>query len=164
MTKELIHKIEAYFINNYKSQPILIFSPGRINLIGEHTDYNDGFVFPAAINLGIVSAIARSKDNLCSVFAIDLNESIEFSLENILPLKKGDWRNYVLGIINEIQKTEKNIDNFNLVFGGNIPSGAGMSSSAALENSIVYGLNELLKLGLSKKEMIFISQQATAQR
>ena len=160
MNNLLVEKVRSNFINKFESKPILVFSPGRINLIGEHIDYNDGFVLPAAIDKGIVVALNKSKGSYCSVFAIDLDESFKFSLENIQPKKNGGWKNYVLGVIAEIQKKGKHLTNFNLVFSGDIPQGAGLSSSAALENSIVFGLNELFQLGLTKKEMIFISQSA----
>ncbi|WP_347172703.1 galactokinase [Polaribacter uvawellassae] len=158
--KELIQFVLTKFQEKHTSNPVLTFAPGRINLIGEHTDYNKGFVFPAAIDKGIVSAIQKSNNKMCAVFAVDVHESFEFSLENISPLKNGGWKNYVLGVIAEILKKHKIGSNFNIVFGGNIPAGAGLSSSAALENSIVFGLNSLFNLGISKQEMIFISQKA----
>jgi len=160
MNTDLIKEIKTIFIEKYKMEPLLIFSPGRINIIGEHTDYNEGFVFPAAIDKGIYTAIQKSTSDLCSVFANNKDEIYEFSLEKIQPLENGDWRNYILGVVSEIQKKGVNLAPFNIVFGGDIPGGAGLSSSAALENSIVYGLNEVFRLGLTKKEMIFISQKA----
>ncbi|RMZ49841.1 galactokinase [Flavobacteriaceae bacterium PRS1] len=160
MKDRLILSIKQKFISKFNSVPILVFSPGRINLIGEHTDYNDGFVFPAAIDKGIVAAIHYSDEHFSSVIAYDVNEQLDFSLEHIQSLKKGGWKNYVLGVVAEIRKKDKHLGNFKLVFGGNIPIGAGLSSSAALENSIVYSLNELFQLGLTKKEMIAISQKA----
>lgn len=158
--KQLIEKVVAAFCNTHQKKPIVIYSPGRINLIGEHTDYNNGFVFPAAINKGIVSGIEKSNSEKCTVFAMDANELLEFSLDNINPIKNGGWKNYVLGVVAEILKTHTLESNFNIVFAGNIPVGAGLSSSAALENSIVFGLNTLFNLGLTKEEMIFISQRA----
>ncbi len=158
--KELIEFVSTKFQEQHRSKPVLTFAPGRINLIGEHTDYNNGFVFPAAIDKGIVSAIQKNDDKMCAVFALDVNESFEFSLENISPLNNGGWKNYVLGVVAEILKTHAIGTNFNIVLGGNIPAGAGLSSSAALENSIVFGLNSLFNLGMSKQEMIFISQKA----
>jgi galactokinase len=156
----LISSVKSAFINTFKSEPLLIFSPGRINIIGEHTDYNEGFVFPAAINKGIVAAFQKSDTGISTAHALDMDSTLEFSLENMAPAAAGRWENYVLGVIAEIQKRGKTIGNFNLVFRGNIPAGSGMSSSAALENAIVYGLNELFDLGLSKHEMILISQKA----
>ena len=160
MNETLINSIKSSFITKFETEPIMIFSPGRINIIGEHTDYNDGFVFPAAVDKGIVAAIEKSNSNLSTAYASDMDETIEFSLDNLKPLAEGSWENYILGVVAEIQNRSKTIGNFNIVFGGDIPGGAGMSSSAALENSVVYGLNELFNLGLSKHEMILISQKA----
>lgn len=156
----LISSVKSAFINTFKTEPLLVFSPGRINIIGEHTDYNDGFVFPAAVNKGIVAAFQKSDSNTSTAYALDMDSSIEFSLENLKPSKQGSWENYVFGVIAELQNRSHKIGNFNVVFKGDIPAGSGMSSSAALENSIVYGLNELFNLGLSKYDMIHISQKA----
>ncbi len=156
----LEEKVRSIFNKKFQSKPIMCFSPGRINLIGEHTDYNDGFAFPAAIDLGIVSGIQKSKLEKCVVFSIDTDEVMEFSLNDIKPIENGEWKNYVLGVIAEILKTHKICENFNLAFSGNIPLGAGLSSSAALENNIVFSINELFNLGLTKEKMIFISRNA----
>ncbi len=160
MNIELKSKIAKEFSENFIEESILVFSPGRINIIGEHTDYNDGFVFPAAVDKGIIAAISKSNANVSVAIASDLNEKFEFTINNVKPLKDGDWRNYILGVVGEIQKKGIEVGNFNVVFGGDIPNGSGMSSSAALENSIVFGLNDLFNLGLTKEEMIFISQKA----
>ncbi len=160
MNTDLIQNIKGKFQNNFKDIPLMVFSPGRINLIGEHTDYNNGFVFPAAIDKGIVVAINKSTETGSKIIASDLDEVLDLSLEHPKAIENGRWKNYVIGVVAEIQKKGKNINNFNMVFGGDIPRGAGLSSSAALENGIVFGLNELFNLGLTKKEMIFISQKA----
>ena len=160
MSTTLINNVKNTFIRTFKTDPLLIFSPGRVNIIGEHTDYNKGFVFPAAINKGIVAAIQKSELDFSTAYALDLDGKVEFNLDKLKPLKEGRWENYVYGVVHEIQNKNKLIGNFNLVFKGNIPSGAGMSSSAALENSIVFGLNELFDLELSKHDMILISQKA----
>ena len=160
MNVALINTVKESFINKFQTEPMLIFSPGRINIIGEHTDYNDGFVFPAAVNKGIIAAIQKSDSNTSKAFAVDKQEVVEFNLNNLKPMAQGSWQNYILGVIAEIQNRSKTIGNFNIAFGGDIPGGAGMSSSAALENSVVYGLNELYKLDLSKHDMILISQKA----
>lgn len=160
MNKKLVKKVRRSFEVQFKTKPLIVFSPGRINLIGEHTDYNDGFSFPAAINKGIALAISKSALNVSRVYAINKEELYEFTTENIKPLLDGGWRNYVLGVVAELQNLGKKLGNFNSVFAGNIPGGAGMSSSAALENSFVYGLNDLFELGLTKNEMILVSQKA----
>ncbi|WP_147677543.1 galactokinase [Algibacter pacificus] len=160
MNTTLVQTIKQQFLKKFNQNPLMIFSPGRINIIGEHTDYNDGFVFPAAVNKGIIAAINKTTAETSIVCANDLDDTIMFSVDTIAPMAKESWGNYVLGVIAEIQKLGKTIGNFNMVFGGDIPSGSGMSSSAALENSVVFGLNELFNLALSKAEMILISQKA----
>ena len=160
MNKKLIKDVKRSFKEQFKTKPVIVFSPGRINLIGEHTDYNDGFAFPAAINKGIALAISKSDSKISKSFALNKEELYEFNTKNVKPLESGGWRNYILGVVAELQILGKPIGNFNSVFAGNIPGGAGMSSSAALENSFVFGLNELFDLGLSKHEMILISQKA----
>jgi galactokinase len=160
MNKKLVKKVKRSFEVQFKTKPLIVFSPGRINLIGEHTDYNDGFSFPAAINKGITLAISKSALNVSRVYAINKEELYEFTTENIKPLLDGGWKNYILGVVAELQNLGKKLGNFNSVFAGNIPGGAGMSSSAALENSFVYGLNDLFELGLTKNEMILVSQKA----
>ncbi|WP_158973673.1 galactokinase [Cellulophaga sp. L1A9] len=160
MNKKLIKEVKKSFKKQFKTKPLIVFSPGRINLIGEHTDYNEGFVFPAAINKGIALAIGRSDAKVSNTYALNKEELYEFKVENIEPLKDGGWRNYVLGVVSELQKIDKHVGDFNSVFAGDIPGGAGMSSSAALENSFVFGLNTLFDLGLSKNEMILVSQKA----
>ena len=160
MNKKLVKRVKRSFKKQFKTKPLIVFSPGRINLIGEHTDYNDGFAFPAAINKGIALAISKSDAKISKVCALNKNEIYQFNSENIKPLKDGDWRNYMLGVLAELQIMGKQVGNFNAVFAGNIPGGAGLSSSAALENSFVFGLNELFNLGLTKHEMILVSQKA----
>jgi galactokinase len=158
----LEHKIEKAFKKEFLEEPtVLVFSPGRINIIGEHTDYNEGFVLPASINLGIVVAIKPSSQNQCTVHAVDKNEYIYFKPEdNLKPIEKGGWKNYVLGIVIELKKRDIHLPYFDMVFGGNIPGGAGLSSSASLENAVIFALNSLFNLKLSKQEMVLISQSA----
>ncbi|MDT0622313.1 galactokinase [Croceitalea vernalis] len=160
MSKKIVKKVSQSFKDQFKTKPLLVFSPGRINLIGDHTDYNEGFVFPAAVNKGIVLAIGKNDTKSCKTYALNKKEFYEFETKNIKPLPNGGWRNYVLGVVGELSQIGVKVDTFNAVFAGDIPAGAGMSSSAALENSFVYGLNELFDLGLSKDEMILISQKA----
>lgn len=160
MKKNLQEQIITQFKLAFNADPIVVKSPGRINLIGEHTDYNEGFVFPAAIDKSIIISIQKSKTEFCTAIAFDVTEQFSFLLENIIPVAEGGWKNYILGVVAEIQKTGAKLGSFNLVFGGDIPIGAGLSSSAALVNSVVFGLNEVFNLRLSRKEMIFISQKA----
>ncbi len=160
MDQTLFHNVRDHFQDQFRITPVMVFSPGRINLIGEHTDYNQGYVLPAAIDMGIVMAIQKSKEPGCTATAIDVSETFSFGLDRLIPKLNGGWLNYIMGIVSEIQKKDKKIPPFNVVFGGNIPPGAGLSSSAALENALVFSLNELFQLGFSKMEMILISQAA----
>ena len=160
MNKKLVKEVKNSFVSHFKMTPLLVFSPGRINLIGEHTDYNDGFVFPAAIDKGIVLAIQKNEENISNVYALNKEEMYSFDVNDLSPLKNGGWRNYIIGVVAEIQHLGIKVCNFNISFAGDIPGGAGMSSSAALENSVVFGLNELFDLALTKEQMILISQKA----
>lgn len=160
MIEHWIKEVQQSFQEQFDEDPLMIFSPGRINLIGEHTDYNDGFAFPAAIDKGIAIAMKKSNSGSSKVFAFNKSEGHEFNTGSVKPLLNGGWRNYILGVVGELKLLGKNIGEFNSVFAGNIPGGAGMSSSAALENGFVYGLNQLFDLGLSKNEMILVSQRA----
>ncbi len=160
MDQLLVQKVRDQFQEQFQTSPVVVFSPGRINLIGEHTDYNEGYVLPAAIDMGIVLAIQKSKEPYCTATAINISESFSFPLDQRTPIPEGGWQNYIMGVVYEILNKDRTIAPFNVVFGGNIPPGAGLSSSAALENALVFGLNELFQLGLSKMEMILLSQAA----
>lgn len=160
MNHHIKKHLTTVYKNRFDKDPITIFSPGRINLIGEHTDYNNGFVFPAAIDKGIYCVIEKADKNISTITALDVKDEFTFNVNSITKQPSVSWRNYVLGVVSEIQKKGKSIENFNLIFCGDIPSGAGLSSSAALENSVVFGLNTLFDLGFTKQEMIFISQKA----
>ena len=159
--KVTVKNIYQHFTKVFAQEPLLVFSPGRINIIGEHTDYNDGFVFPAAIDLGIVVALQRSDNTRSVIYSYDKEEYHYFDeTDQLKSIPNGGWRNYVLGIFIELEKRKIKVPPVTISFGGNIPTGAGLSSSAAVENGVVFGLNTLFNLGLTKKEMIFISQGA----
>ncbi|MGB5645612.1 MAG: galactokinase [Muriicola sp.] len=159
MDQRRIGIVRNYFLEQVRTTPLMVFSPGRINLIGEHTDYNLGYALPAAIDMGIVMAVQQSKETFCTAIAVDKDEKFSFDLNQLKPLSNG-WINYLFGVVDEIHKKGKIIPPFDVVFGGDLPPGAGLSSSAALENALTFGLNELFGLGLSKMEMIHISQAA----
>lgn len=151
--------IKKEFINKFKVEPLIIRSPARVNMIGEHTDYNEGFVLPASINKEIVLAISKNQSNICNLYSYDLKDSFSFNINN---LEKTDklWSHYIMGVIEQFQKLDLKIQGFNCVFGGNIPMGAGLSSSAALECALTFALNELFNLNLSKIDIVKISQKS----
>ena len=150
-------RVSQKFAEVYGEGAILFASPGRINLIGEHTDYNGGFVFPGAVDKGIVAAIRLNGTDKVRAFALDLNESAEFGLnEEDKPAQS--WACYIFGVCREIQKRGGVIGGFDTVFAGDVPLGAGMSSSAALESTFAYALNTLYNLGIEKFELARIGQ------
>ncbi len=155
MTKNEIINI---FQEKYgKDSPEVYTSPGRVNLIGEHTDYNGSFVFPGAIDKGMIAAIRFNRTDRVRAFAIDLNESSEFGLkEEDLP--KEGWAKYLFGVCREIIKRGGTVKGFDTVFSGDVPLGAGMSSSAALESTYAFALNDMLDLGIDKFELARIGQ------
>ena len=156
---QLYAKVSAEFKKKFVNEPLIVRSPGRINLIGEHTDYNEGFVFPAAINKEIALAIAKNQTQLIRLCSLDEKDELTISLSELAPSSKA-WANYLLGVVAEMQKDGNKVEGFDLIFSGNIPIGAGLSSSAALENAIGFGLNELFQLGYSKNDLAKIGQQA----
>ncbi|MBP3644169.1 MAG: galactokinase [Alistipes sp.] len=150
-------RVSQKFAELYGDGAILFTSPGRINLIGEHTDYNGGFVFPGAVDKGIVAAIRLNGTDSVRAFALDLNESAEFGLnEEDKPAQS--WACYIFGVCREIQKRGGKIGGFDTVFAGDVPLGAGMSSSAALESTFAFALNDLYNLGIEKFELARIGQ------
>ena len=146
------------FTESFSSQPKLYFSPGRINLIGEHVDYNDGFVMPAAINKGVYYAIAENGSNEIHFHAMDFNEWLSVGISHFK--RMNGWKNYVLSIINEFLLLGCTIKGFNCVFAGDIPRGSGMSSSAAVEGGLAFALNEMLHTGLNRVELALLCQRA----
>lgn len=143
----------------FEENPLIVHSPGRINLIGEHTDYNEGFVLPAAINKFIQVAIGKRLDDNVVLYAVPFSERYEVRLPAIKP-QKNCWTNYVLGVADQLIKRGYKIGGFNLVIDGEVPVGAGMSSSAAVECAVCFAMNELFGLRLSKVDMALISQAA----
>lgn len=136
----------------------MIKAPGRINLLGEHVDYNLGWVLPAAIDKEIIFAIGISETDQFKIISGDLTETISFSANEIAPGK--GWGSYLMGVIQGIKNYGKELPGVNCVFGGNIPNGAGLSSSAALCCGFAFALNELFKLNLSNKDIALIARFA----
>ena len=135
----------------------LYTSPGRVNLIGEHTDYNGGFVFPGAIDKGIYAGIRLNGTDKVRAYSIDYNGYAEFGL-NEKDKPNEAWANYIFGVCREIQKRGYKIGGFDTAFYGDVPLGAGMSSSAALESTFAFALNDLFKLNIDKFELARIGQ------
>ena len=151
-------KIKAIFRERFNADPIMYASAGRINLIGEYTDYNGGFVFPGAIDKVIMAGIRPNGTDKVRVFSIDIDEYAEFGLkEEDAPSQQ--WARYIFGICREVQKRGGKAEGFDAVFAGNVPLGAGLSSSAALESCFAYALNDLFNENkIDKFELAKIGQ------
>lgn len=152
--------IKDYYQYFGDQTPFRLFrSPGRINLIGEHTDYNNGFVMPAAIDKAIYFAIALRDDDQIILHSADFNQTYTTTIHN-LDKPTLSWPQYQLGVIDQLLKKGLKISGFQATFGGDIPSGAGLSSSAALECCLMFALSELNGLGLDRRSIALLSQKA----
>ena len=164
--------IRTQFSNHFNYNAALVVkSPGRINLIGEHIDYNHGFVLPAAIDKFIEVAIGKRSDGAIHMVAVDLGETIILPIHNLAP-HATVWVNYIIGVVdqvfNNLATNENNFakikedfnGGFSICIQGNIPLGAGLSSSAAVECAVLFALNELYNLSLTKMQMALMAQSA----
>ena len=138
-----IEYVRSRFIKHFDGTTGAVYaSPGRINLIGEHTDYNGGFVFPGAIDKGMIAEIKPNGTNTVKAYSIDLKDYVEFGL-NEEDAPRASWARYIFGVCREMMKRGVDVKGFNTAFAGDVPLGAGMSSSAALESTYAYALNDL---------------------
>ncbi len=135
-------------------------APGRVNLIGEHTDYNDGFVLPLAIDLAVWAAAARRRDRQVRLVAHTLERETDFSLDDPVPDDLERWSNYARGVLALLERAGHSLTGLDLVYGGNVPIGAGLSSSAAVEVAVAAAANHLFDLGVPGLELAQICQQA----
>lgn len=150
-------KIHEEFAKRFGGEGTFYASAGRINLIGEHTDYNGSFVFPGAIDKCIMTEIRKNGTGKVRVASLDINDYVEFGLrEEDAPSQS--WARYIFGVCREIQKRGGVIEGFDAAFAGNVPLGAGLSSSAALESTFAFALNDMWNLGIEKFELARIGQ------
>lgn len=151
--------IRNKFKELFDQKALIIRSPGRINLIGEHLDYNMGYVLPAAINKAIWLGIQKRDDQIISMYSVDYDAHYQTEIHRIFPSGKL-WPDYILGVVEQIGKKHKLKNGFNIIFGGDIPPGAGLSSSAALECAAAFALNELFGLAYEKMDIVAMAQAA----
>lgn len=154
-------KLTELFETRFGKQPhLLVRAPGRINLIGEHTDYNNGFVLPAAIDKAVIFAVAPSDTTAFQFYAADLNDELILKSGELKANEEKTWANYLVGVIAQFEKKGYSVPPLQVAFGGNIPLGAGLSSSAAVECGLAYAINELFGFQISKVELAHLAQKA----
>lgn len=153
-------QIKQRYTSVFESEPThIVRSPGRINIIGEHTDYNEGFVLPTAIDKAIYVAIAAREDDRIRLYAEDFKAYFEVALSDIHPVEEG-WPNYILGVVDQLKGKGLRLGGFNMYVDGDVPLGAGLSSSAALECAAGYALNVLFDLQLDRVDIAKVGQMA----
>jgi len=145
---------------NRNEQPVLFFSPGRVNLIGEHTDYNGGYVFPCALNYGTYLLIRKINGNILKFSTINFSDDFETELSGLFKNTGKKWINYPLGVINEFFKKGIKLSGLEFLYYGDVPNGAGLSSSASIEMVTAVALNELFRASFETLEMVKMSQKA----
>lgn len=161
MNEILIQETTAFFKGKFGNVPdIIVLSPGRINIIGEHIDYNDGYVLPAAIDKIICFAFEKNNSNTANIQAIDLNESVVIDVTKEEIVSEIVWTNYLRGVLFQLKLKGYKIGGFNCAFSSNIPIGSGLSSSAALECGFLFGINEMFNLGIKSIDMALMGQSA----
>jgi galactokinase len=161
MTTDIsIHAIGDRFQSLFREVPRIYQAPGRVNLIGEHTDYNDGFVMPAAIGFYTWAAVSPRADRNLVMRSENLNEQVEISLDDLPPQGKHHWADYVVGVAKMLESSGRKIPGANLLIDGNVPQGAGLSSSASLEVAVASALLDLTGGEADAKELALLCQRA----
>jgi galactokinase len=161
MNDLLIKKTTAFFEERFGNDPQkIVLSPGRINIIGEHIDYNDGYVLPAAIDKIICFAFEKNNSNIAKIVAVDLDDEFEVGINDDQKQTDSVWTNYLRGVLNQLKMNGYFVEGFNCVFSSNIPVGSGLSSSAALECGFLFGLNELFNLEIKPIGIALMGQKA----
>ncbi len=154
--------IVELYEERFDTHPLLIRACGRINIIGEHTDYNNGFVLPAAVDKHIFFALGENGTQDCHLYAADIKDSHSFNINEIVPCEKL-WANYLMGIMKQLQDRGVLLEGVDCVFGGNLPIGSGMSSSAALECGFALGLDTLFRLEIGRVGLARLAQRSSHQ-
>jgi galactokinase len=156
----IIAELVANFTELFDATPRLFRAPGRVNLIGEHTDYNEGFVLPAAIELSTLAAIAPRRDRGVRVHSLARAETSEFDLDDPAPTPRRTWSDYVQGVAIALEKAGHRLTGADVMLHGDLPMGAGLSASAALEVSVGYGLCSVSDVRIDRTQLALICQSA----
>ncbi len=145
---------------NRNEKPVIFFSPGRVNLIGEHTDYNGGFVFPCALNYGTYLCIRKTSGNVLKFSTLNFNADETAEYKGLFVRNGKKWINYPLGVINEFTKRNIKISGLEMLYFGDVPNGAGLSSSASIEMVTAVAVNDLFNAGIERLDLVKMSQKA----
>jgi len=156
-SSQWVEQINQRFQALFAGLPRVYFSPGRVNIIGEHVDYSGGYVVPAAIHQGVYLGLTLNDTDVYRIYSLDYNEQLEFTKEKLY--KHYAWFDYLLGAVHLLHQKNLTIPGFDLMIGGDLPIGKGLSSSAAVECGLIFALNDLLDFHLSKKEMALLGQK-----
>lgn len=154
-----MYSIRQKFIERFGKEPLIVSSPGRVNLIGEHLDYNMGYVMPGAVDKKMYVAIAVNNTEVVNAYANEFDETYSFSVNEMEVVKKEGWSSYILGVAYFIKEQGHEIHGVDVMIDGNVPVGAGMSSSAALCSAFGFALSELFNCNLSRMDLVYIGQK-----
>lgn len=157
---DLLKKEYSKYFRNRITHPVFFFSPGRVNLIGEHTDYNNGFVLPCALDYGTYLAASINNSGIISLRTLNFDFELDIEIDSITKNTDGEWVNYPLGVIKEFIEKGIKISGMELLYSGNIPNGAGLSSSASIEMVTALAIDSLFNANMDRLEMVKLCQHA----
>jgi galactokinase len=160
MNKEQLKETFISLYGEHEGEIYLFFSPGRVNLIGEHTDYNGGYVFPCALSFGTYLMARKNQNRLVRFATTNFDHRSEVNLDTPFEKEGKSWINYPVGVLNELRKTTREIEGLDLLYSGDIPNGAGLSSSASIEMVTAFAMNQIFGFGLDRMELVKLSQKA----
>ncbi len=161
--QKLVTAFQGVFKNNSKENIRVFFAPGRVNLIGEHTDYNGGYVFPAALTIGTYMAVRPREDGYFQLASSSFRQQVSFHQTDLTYKEEDDWGNYPKGVLFELQKQGITLGGADIYYLGHIPNGAGLSSSASIGMVTAYGFAQLLEADISKVELAKLCQRMENQ-
>jgi galactokinase len=160
MNKEQLIETFINLYGEHEGEIYLFFSPGRVNLIGEHTDYNGGYVFPCALSFGTYLLARKNQSRQVRFATTNFDHRGEVNLDTPFEKEGKSWMNYPVGVLNELRKTAREIEGLDLLYSGDIPNGAGLSSSASIEMVTAFTMNHIFGFGLDRMELVKLSQKA----